>query len=263
MFVIDMESVMPVFLSSSAWHLRFQQQAGWTRDLRHYLYRKASFFPSARVLDLGCGPGALLGELIEQNLKSVIGLDLSRSFLALARRGTQRASLTQGDALNLPFAPAVFNVSLCHFVLLWLANPQQALNELVRVTRPGGAILALAEPDYGGRIDFPVPLAELGTLQTEALRRQGADTLMGRQLASLFHRTGLTRVETGLLGGQWSSAPPPQEWQSEWQVLEADLQNLLPPSRLEELGAIDRSAWQRGERVLFVPTFYAIGFVPG
>ena len=257
-----MESLMPVSLSPSAWHLRFQQQAGWTRDLRQYLYRKAAINRSTRILDLGCGTGALLGELAGQNLRSVTGVDLSRSFLALAQRETPQAHLIQANALNLPFAPAVFDVALCHFVLLWLAEPQQALSELVRVTRRGGAILALAEPDYGGRIDFPAPLAELGALQTEALRKQGADPWMGRQLASLFHRAGLTRVETGLLGGQWSAATPQQDWQSEWQMLDADLLDLLPPFRLEKLRAIDRSAWQRGERVLFVPTFYAIGFVP-
>jgi ubiquinone/menaquinone biosynthesis C-methylase UbiE len=257
-----MKSVMPVSLSPHAWHIRFQTQAGWTRDLRHYLYRKASINRSTRVLDLGCGTGALLGELFEQNLKSVTGLDLSQPFLTLARQGTPQAGLTLGNALSLPFAPGAFDVSLCHFVLLWLADPAQALNELARVTRPGGAILALAEPDYGGRIDFPAPLAELGAKQADALRRQGADPLIGRRLSGLFHRAGMIRVETGLLGGQWSSSPSLQDWQSEWQVLEMDLQNLISPSQLNELRAIDESAWQNGERVLFVPTFYAIGFVP-
>jgi hypothetical protein len=138
----------------------------------------------------------------------------------------------------------------------------QALQEMRRVTRKGGAILAIAEPDYGGRIDHPSTLVELGLLQQKALEAQGADPLAGRKLSGLFHQAGLVRIETGLLGGQWSKDQDLQTWQSEWSVLEADLHEMVPSGLLEDLRANDRSAWEKGERVLFVPTFYAIGFVP-
>jgi hypothetical protein len=45
----------------------------------------------------------------------------------------------------------------------------------------------------------------------------------------------------------------------EWQVLEADLEDTLAPARLADLRRIDAAAWEKGDRVLFVPTFYAWG----
>lgn len=253
---------MPSSLSPGAWQSRFEQQARWTREIRQNLYARLNIHRSKRILDVGCGTGVLAGELCSQTRASVVGLDLNQTFLGLARHSCPSAFYTCSDALLLPFPARSFDIALCHFVLLWLSDPLQALREMRRVTRQGGAVLALAEPDYGGRIDHPAPLIEPGRLQTEALRRQGADPLIGRQLASLFAQAGLIRVETGILGGQWRGKPSAETREDEWKVLEADLKGLLTPARLAELRAIDRMAWESGERVLFVPTFFAVGFVP-
>jgi hypothetical protein len=122
---------------------------------------------------------------------------------------------------------------------------------------------ALPISDYGARIDFPVELAEMGQLQGSALARQGADPRMGRKLAALFTAAGLQRVTTGVMGGEWSARQLEADgWNLEWAALEADLAGSLPPERLAELRRIDAAAWQRGDRILFVPTFYAIGWVP-
>jgi hypothetical protein len=73
----------------------------------------------------------------------------------------------------------------------------------------------------------------------------------------------LSSIEFGVLGGQWRSIPSKAEWDSEWRVLEHDLQESHKMSiHARKLKALDWSAWQLGERVLFVPTFYALGFVP-
>ena len=98
-----------------------------------------------------------------------------------------------------------------------------------RVTRPGGWVLAMAEPDYGGRIDYPEDLIYLGELQETALRRQGAETRLGRRLSALFHAAGLQEVETGVLGGQWRDAPSLEDLAREWEVLEVDLADKLTP----------------------------------
>jgi hypothetical protein len=122
-------------------------------------------------------------------------------------------------------------------------------------------VLALAEPDYGGRIDYPPELAELGRLQVASLRQQGAEPELGRRLIGLFTNLGLESVEVGVLGAQWSGAISATEWESEWAVLRSDLGDSLPPSQLERLSQLDALAWQSGVRVLFVPTFYAWGKV--
>lgn len=245
------------------WHLRFEQQARWTRDIRHFLFERLAFDSADRLLDVGCGTGVLLAELEGRCEALSCGLDISRGHLKMAMRNTRRSILAQGDAHALPYASQCFDLAYCHFLLLWVNDPLGVVEEMARVVRPGGAVLALAEPDYGGRIDYPHELAELGQAQRLSLHGQGADPLVGRKLSGIFHQAGLISVETGVLGGQWSSPPSPEEWDAEWRVLEHDLKQASGLiDRPEALKKLDWAAWQAGERVLFVPTFYAFGVVP-
>ena len=237
-------------------------QAGWTQAIRLHLYTRAGLKKAHRVLEVGCGTGVLTAELSRAARARVCGLDLDPAFLALARSHDQRTRYVQGDGSHLPYPRDAFDLALCHFLLLWVKDPLQVLLEMKRVTRPGRAVLALAEPDYGGRIDYPASLSELGQQQTTSLRRAGANPLIGRELAAWFSRAGLTNVETGVLGGEWRHPTPTPERESEWSTLQSDLAGQLPPARLAELNAIEQAAAARGERVLFVPTFYAIGWVP-
>jgi hypothetical protein len=119
--------------------------------------------------------------------------------------------------------------------------------------------MALAEPDYGGRVDAPQLMEAVGRLQSESLRRQGAEPNMGRRLAGMFHVAGLAEIETGVLGAQWQDRSSPQDRAAEWDVLESDLRGLISPAELERLRQVNESAWEDGSRVLFVPTFYAVG----
>jgi hypothetical protein len=68
-------------------------------------------------------------------------------------------------------------------------------------------------------------------------------------------------VETGVLGGQWRGTPSAQTWHSEWQVLYADLEARVDLQQLRRLQQLDEQASQHGQRVLYVPTFYAWGQV--
>jgi SAM-dependent methyltransferase len=248
-------------LSLEDWQARFARQARWTKELREAIFQR--FVPGslARILEVGCGPGTLTAEIRLRTGAWVCGLDRQPRFLPIARRSDPYSSFVTGDGLALPFRSRSFNLVYCHFLLLWVQDPARALAEMARVTAPGGTVLALAEPDYADRIDYPQPLSELGRLQREALIAQGADPDIGRRLGELFFHAGLINIETGLLGGQWSGPPSAENWASEWQVLESDLQGRISPERLRDLRRLDASAWQHGERVLFVPTFYAIGRV--
>lgn len=241
------------------WHARYLQQARWTEQLRSYLYNKAGLESAQRALELGCGTGAVLADF---PLKTgVHGLDVSLPALAQAALHAPGACLTCGDGASLPFAGSVFDVVFCHFVLLWVGDPQQVVSEMRRVTCPGGAVLALAEPDYGGRIDNPPQLAEAGRWQIQSLRRQGADPEMGRKLSGIFTRAGLKQVETGVIGGEWQGSLPAGEQDLEWQVLTSDLAGQIPFQNIQKMKALDGQARELGERVLYVPTFYAWGLV--
>ncbi len=242
------------------WHRRYVQQAQWTHALRRHLLEQPRLQPARSVLDLGCGTGALLEELADGGRRLVTGIDIDFASLAFARQGSH-SRLACADGHSLPFRRSSFDLAVCHFVLLWVDDPLLVLKEMRRVIRPGGAVLALAEPDYGGRVDYPQASQELGRIQAEALERQGADIFIGRKLRSLFRRAGFESVQVGVLGGEWGQDFQVEEIEGEQAVLRADLRGLpgFDEASFNELLAQDRLAWQRGERLLFVPTFYAIG----
>lgn len=242
------------------WHIRYQQQARWTETLRAYLFDKAGLAAAGRVLELGCGTGALLEGLPVKPGAAIHGADWNLSAVMEASSHAPAVSLLCADGHFLPYPDSTFDLTFCHFLLLWVKTPGQVLSEMRRVTRVGGAVLALAEPDYGGRLDYPPALEQLGRWQAESLLRQGADPQMGRKLAGLFAGSGLRQVETGILGSEWRESTL-MERSLEWDVLQADLAGHLPAQDIEKMRKLDETAWRTGQRVLFVPTFFAWGRV--
>jgi SAM-dependent methyltransferase len=240
------------------WHRRYLQQAGWTRDLRDYLFKQAGLNHASRVLEVGCGTGAILSEVPDH--PSLHGLDIDPEALAQCRLHASSASLVRGNALQLPYANQTFDILYCHFLLLWVADPLQALLEMKRVAKAGARILAFAEPDYTGRVDKPPELIPLGQWQAESLRRQGADPGLGRRLADLFFRAGIELLETGTIQSAQSEASP-ADWETEWTVIEADLAGWIPKEDLHKMKSLDGQARARGERELHVPTYFAWGGV--
>lgn len=248
-------------LTREEWHRRYSQQARWTLDIRRYLLNELRIDRAGRILEVGCGTGAVTAWLAGACSGRVFGIDLDWSKLDLAHSLDRRPMYAGADTLELPFSGRQFDFTVCHFFLLWIDEAEHAIQEMARVTRSGGFVAAFAEPDYGGRIDFPEELAEIGQAQAEALARQGADPRAGRKLASLLSGAGLAGVQTGVLGGQWSTAPSKEDQELEWSVLRDDLAVSIPPERLDALQKMDETAWRAGDRILFVPTFYGWGQV--
>jgi len=240
------------------WHAWFAQQASWTQQTRSWLYRQARLNQATDILEVGCGTGVIAKELTQLG-PAVVGLDIDPAMLNFARQQEGRVAYTQGDAHALPFPDGTFDAVVCHYLLLWLAEPVQGVKEMARVTKPGGSVLACAEPDYGGRIDHPPELADLGRRQTEALRGQGADPEIGRRLGEIFAAADL-QATVGTMAGQWHIPSAPQaDFEAEWKMREHDLAGILASEELCRLRTIDRQALEEGRRMLFVPTFYALG----
>jgi arsenite methyltransferase len=120
-----------------------------TRDVlrRRRLVREAlAARPGERVLDVGCGPGFYVAELLEQvgPAGSVTGVDASPQTLALARRraeGAANVELHLGDATDLPVGDGAFDAALSVQVLEYVADLDAALGELHRALRPGGRLV--------------------------------------------------------------------------------------------------------------------------
>jgi len=239
---------------------RYEQQSTWTRGTRESLFALAGIGPGRRVLDIGCGTGAVAREILSSTSGiSLTGVDIDLESLKFAQRRSPAMRLAAGDANALPYRGRSFDAAFFHFVLLWLADAAEALAEAARVTRAGGHVIAIAEPDHEARIDAPPGLEALGRLQIESLRRQGADTRFGRKLRGLLEAAGLAQVRFGVIGGEWQRQDQAGVIDSEWSMLQRDLGTTLPKGELNRLERLDREAWEAGRRVLFVPTFFGIG----
>jgi ubiquinone/menaquinone biosynthesis C-methylase UbiE len=235
------------------WHSRYLQQAEWTRDLRTYLFEQAGLNKARRVLEVGCGTGAILRDLVTP--ASLQGLDLDAAALAECRIHVPVVSLTRSDAHFLPYPDQSFDIVYCHFLLLWVHDPLRVVREMARV---GRSVLALAEPDYSQRIDEPATLKPLGKWQTEALRRQGANPSFGAMLAETFYEAGIKLIETGPIQGQ-TVMRSVEDWENEWAVIEADLEGFVADREIQKMKKLDEDARQQGKRALRVPTFFAWG----
>lgn len=241
-------------------HQRYQEQAGWTSSIRSYLLSQLTFPDSPRILSVGCGTGVIIKD-IQQTIPSsqCFGIDIDGDVLKLARSYAGQADYAQSDAFRLPFSDNFFDLIFCHFFLLWAKPLEGILQEIVRVLKPSAPFLAFAEPDYGGRIDFPIELAQLGEWQERSLQQQGAHTRIGRELASQFSLAGFTGITTGVLGGEWKTSGSTNQ---EMLTLKRDLSSLnkMNSGEVKRLLKIEEAARKRGTRTLFIPTFYAVGF---
>jgi ubiquinone/menaquinone biosynthesis C-methylase UbiE len=238
------------------WHAQFARQAGWTQVTRSQLYRRANLIRAQQVLDVGCGTGVITEELARRTRGKVTGLDSDPEMIDFARAEGGRALYELGDALCMPYPDGRFDVAACHFVLMWVLDPLQAVREMARVVCAGGSVLICAEPDYGGRLDWPdLPIRQW---QIDGLRRQGANPLIGRQIRELLARVGL-RADVGILASHWSVTELRDNYPSEWAWLERDLGEDVEPSALARAREQAWTAIEAGTRMVYVPLFYAIG----
>lgn len=241
------------------WHARFVVQAGWTKELRHYLYNQVGINEKSRVLEVGCGTGVITSELKQFTKTQVSGIDIQFERLEVAKKQDAASHYNCADVYHLPYMKDGFDFVVAHYLFLWLKEPVQALAEILRVLKPGGCMVALAEPDYLARIDNPQELWALGEMQTKALIQQSANPMAGRLLATQLQLAGFHEIQYGISGYQVKSDETPDWFDSEWKMLENDLAVQASPQELIELRNLDWNAYQNGTRVRWVPTFYAYG----
>jgi SAM-dependent methyltransferase len=176
-------------------HEMLARQAAWLEPARARLLRRVSVARRRRVLDLGCGSGAVTGELVRRAGGKVLALDRSRHALGADAAPFASAVRLCGDAAGLPLADGTVDLVFCQWALMWM-DAAAVLAEVRRVLAPGGALVAL-EPDYGALIEHPPQIATR-VLWLAALRRAGADPRLGRKLPGLLAPLGF-EVQVDLL----------------------------------------------------------------
>jgi ubiquinone/menaquinone biosynthesis C-methylase UbiE len=100
--------------------------------------------PSMLVIEVACG-AAHQGEAIAPRAGRVVAADLTPEMLDVARRrlrdrSVDRLALTRADAARLPFPDDAFDLAFCRFAVHHFAEPREQLDEMVRVSRPGGRV---------------------------------------------------------------------------------------------------------------------------
>src|SRR5580693_813900 len=119
----------------------------------------AKISPGTLLLDVGCGSGLAL-VLAKARGARPSGLDISPGLLQIARNRLPDADLREGDMEYLPFGDATFDAVTGVNAFQFAGNPQNALQEAARVTRPGGRVVASL---------FAAPERSQGTVVHEAM----------------------------------------------------------------------------------------------
>lgn len=149
-----------------------------------------------RVLDVGCGPGALTADLVLRlGPAAVSAVDPSEPFVTAARERHPGVDVRRGSAEQLPFQDDEFDTSLAQLVVHFMADPIKGLSELARVTRRGGVVAACVWDHGGGE----GPLSRFWDAAREfdpdvEDESQGAGAREGH-LVKLFGQAGLNDVE--------------------------------------------------------------------
>ena len=168
----------------------------YSLDFTRRLLLEAGIGEASKILDVGCGLGdvtalalTLVGEKAE-----IIGIDRNQTALEMARQRTSQATFRTADLADLPDDLHGFDAIIGRRVLMYQADPAQALRQLVERLKPGGLVV-FQEADLSmvpARLT-PLPLHEkaLGWIR-EMVRQEGCDLQMGFHLHQTFTQAGLT-----------------------------------------------------------------------
>lgn len=167
-------------LHSEAW-LTDRRFEWWHADFVLLLVNRLKLQDTAFLVDVGVGLGHWSRALAEHlpSLAAFTGIDLESEWLkrarplfhkALDRRGIQ-IELTQADAISLPVKNEFADLVTCQTLLMHLANPEKAIDEMYRITKPGGAVLCVEPINLIGRLAFGTAFEEANVeLTTSAFR---------------------------------------------------------------------------------------------
>lgn len=152
------------------------------------------------ALDAGCGPGAVTQSMLEivGPRGRVTGFDGNAGLLEEAQRrlaGRDNLELRHASLPQTGLPSEGFDFVWSQYVFEYFKEPQEALAELVRLTRPGGRVV-VTDVDSHGFLNWPFPesLKAQADRLALALAERGLDLNVGRKLFTLFRRQGLLDV---------------------------------------------------------------------
>jgi ubiquinone/menaquinone biosynthesis C-methylase UbiE len=175
-----------------------------TRPAKDGSYGAMHLQPGQRVLDVGCGPGTdtlTLATLLGDDGR-VVGIDFDPEMIATANEHAREAGLAVrvthrvADALSLPFIDDEFDATRSERLFEHLLQPEKALAEMVRVTKPGGWVVVL-DTDWG-TASMHSTYIDIERKLTRLLAEQRLNNgFSGRRLYGQFKKQGLQEITIG------------------------------------------------------------------
>src|SRR5689334_7764829 len=102
---------------------------------------------NGKVLEIAPGPGYFCIELAKLGNYQITGLDISKSFVEIARKNAAKAGskidFREGNASEMPFKDNTFDLTFCQAAFKNFSEPVQAIREMYRVLKPGGVAVIL------------------------------------------------------------------------------------------------------------------------
>jgi SAM-dependent methyltransferase len=153
-----------------------------------------------KVIDVGCGPGALTAELARRlGPWSVSAVDPSESFVAAMRERHPEVTVRQAPAEELLFETGSFDAALAQLVVHFMADPVAGLREMARVTRQGGVVAACVWDHAGSHGPLSLFWEVVGSLDGDVDDESKLAGTREGHLAELCHAAGLRNVEDDVL----------------------------------------------------------------
>ena len=153
-----------------------------------------------RVLDVGCGPGALTAELVGRlRPDAVSAVDPSEPFVAAARERHPGVSVQRAAAEELPFSDDEFDAALAQLVVHFMADPVVGLGEMARVTRKDGVVAACVWDLAGGGAPISLFWEAAHELDPDVEDESQLAGAREGHLGQLFEAAGLHDIEEDVL----------------------------------------------------------------
>jgi ubiquinone/menaquinone biosynthesis C-methylase UbiE len=245
---------------------KLELQALETAEERIPLYLEVGLKDAKLVLDVGCGSGIVTRDIARLTKGKVIAIDGSKDMIKVAKdvlKSFKNVELRVGDAKNLPLEDNMFDIVTCNLLLMWADDPQKVVNEMTRVTKPGGTVLATLEPDYGGKLHFPENPKVDPIFAGKAIKARGGDPHIGRKLRFLFVRAGLV-TKVGIGNNRiWSCEEDKAYYFHARDFYVKALRNAgLSQKEIDKWEYDYLKSLDEGVQLNFFPQFYAIGKKP-
>ena len=235
-------------------HEQFVRQAKWTEPVRNKIYPQINLRGAKRVLEVGCGTGVITNELRKRTRAKITAVDHDKSMLSLAEENVKNVNFKRENVEKLSMRSGMFDIVLCQYFFLWLSKPEKATKEMSRVCKKRGFVVALAEPDYGGWLEYPE--YNLGKYHTNYLKREGADPFMGRKLRTLFETANLD-TSIGVIAQVWDKENLLMNIEQEWRLIYES--QLISKEEFRNKLLVEKEIINENKRTIFIPVFYAIG----